>query len=415
MQFFSTPPTSINAPKWLGERQVAALERLESLTIPSASEEIWRYTNIDDLDLTAYKPAANNPTINSASEKCVAKIRDAVGAHDALVVTLDGTFLTAHGTPEGVTITSFAEEETELTTIADRDEPFIVAGDGSGQLGVLVRVASGTEAHQPIVVVHVLQTAGALSFPKLYVELGENAKATVIECFMSSTDGDALSLPLTELQINIGAKLSHFVMQDLNHQVICLSRQASDLSKDAQLSSANLVLGSAFGRTRNDTYLRGEGSDSKLAAVYFGEGEQLHDFRTLQEHVGKHTSSDLFFRGAVAGKAHAVYSGLIRIRKGASGTDAMQSNRTLKLSQDAIADSVPNLEIDENDVRCAHASAVGPIGIDERYYLESRGIPAPDAERLIVLGFLDEVLERIPIEGLRNYVRGVLQRKWDSR
>ena len=133
--------------------------------------------------------------------------------------------------------------------------------------------------------------------------------------------------------------------------------------------------------------------------------------RQLQDHDAPRTTSDLLFKGAVEDQAQSVYSGLIRVRKGARGTNAFQTNRNLVLSDGAHADSVPNLEIEENDVRCSHASAVGPIDEDQRYYLESRGVPPAVADRLIVLGFFDEILDRTPVPGLRELLRGAVAAK----
>jgi Fe-S cluster assembly protein SufD len=137
----------------------------------------------------------------------------------------------------------------------------------------------------------------------------------------------------------------------------------------------------------------------------------MHDFRTIQHHRAPHTRSDLLYKGAVANSARSVYSGLIRVEKGARGTNAMQTNRNLVLHEGAHADSVPNLEIEDNDVRCSHASAVGPIAEDQRFYLESRGVPPDVAGRLIALGFLDEVLEQLPAPALADPLRLALAAK----
>jgi Fe-S cluster assembly protein SufD len=146
---------------------------------------------------------------------------------------------------------------------------------------------------------------------------------------------------------------------------------------------------------RTDSILTGQGGRAELLAAFFGDRDQMHDFRTLQEHVAPKTTSDLVFKGAVAGTARSVYTGLIHMRKGAKGANAFQTNRNLVLSEGAHADSVPNLDIEENDVRCSHASAVGPVDTQQRFYLESRGVPGAVAERLIVLGFFAELLERV--------------------
>ena len=136
------------------------------------------------------------------------------------------------------------------------------------------------------------------------------------------------------------------------------------------------------------------------------------DFRTLQRHRAPRTNSDLLFKGAVAGSSRSVYTGLIHMQKGSSGSEAFQTNRNLVLSEGAHADSVPNLEIEENDVKCSHASAVGPVDEEQRYYLETRGIPPEKADRLIVLGFFDDALDRVPIQGVSQDLRQVVHEKF---
>ena len=152
-----------------------------------------------------------------------------------------------------------------------------------------------------------------------------------------------------------------------------------------------------------------------MRALYFGDSTQMHDFRTLQDHVAPHTTSDLLFKGAVEGHSRAVYTGLIRVGKGAPGTNAYQTNRNVKLSDGAWAESVPNLEILNNDVKCSHASAVGPVDEEQRFYLESRGVPPQVAERLIVLGFCGEVLERLPVPGAVGVLQREIAEKLDRR
>ena len=145
--------------------------------------------------------------------------------------------------------------------------------------------------------------------------------------------------------------------------------------------------------------------------MYFGDGDQMLDFRTLQDHDAPHTRSDLLFKGAVEDHARSVYSGLVRLRADAQHSSAFQTNRNLVLTDGAGAESIPNLEIEANDVRCSHASAVGPIDDDQRYYLESRGIPPEEAERLIILGFFDDVLTRLPVPSLAGALRRTIEAK----
>ncbi|MBV9659697.1 MAG: SufD family Fe-S cluster assembly protein, partial [Acidimicrobiales bacterium] len=170
-------------------------------------------------------------------------------------------------------------------------------------------------------------------------------------------------------------------------------------------------LGGDYARLRTDSVLAGPGASSRLLAVYFGAGTQMHDFRTVQHHGAERTRSDLLYKGVVANRARSVYSGLIRVEKGARGTNAFQTNRNLVLHEGAHADSVPNLEIEDNDVRCSHASAVGPVSEDQRFYLESRGVPPEVTDRLISLGFVGEVVEELPFPELAPTLDAALATK----
>ncbi|MCU1448845.1 MAG: FeS assembly protein SufD [Acidimicrobiales bacterium] len=274
--------------------------------------------------------------------------------------------------------------------------------------GALVRVPAGVVVERPLVVVHWIDRDGAAVFPRTVVSLGEDAEATVIERFLS-TDVAALVDPVVELDVGDAARLSYANIQDLGPRVWQTAYQAGRVGRDAFLRSTAVALGGEYARVRTDTRLDGRGGSSQLMAVYFGSGSGMHDFRTMQDHAAPQTTSDLLFKGAVAGTAKSVYTGLIRVRKEAPGTNAFQTNRNLVLSEGAGAESVPNLEIETNDVRCSHASAVGPIDEEQRYYLESRGVPPAVAERLIVLGFFSEVLERLPSASLAATLRRRLE------
>ena len=155
----------------------------------------------------------------------------------------------------------------------------------------------------------------------------------------------------------------------------------------------------------SDASADGTGARCELRSAYLGTGEQIHDVRTLQEHRAPRTTSDLLCKGAVAGSSRSVYSGLIRVERGAVRTEAFQTNHNLVLDVRAHADSVPNLDIEENDVRCSHASTVGPLDEDQLYYIESRGVAPERAERLVVLGFFDDIIDRSPVPAAAGRLR----------
>ena len=267
---------------------------------------------------------------------------------------------------------------------------------------------------KPIVIVHHLDGDGVASFARTIVHAGENSDATVIE-HQSSSDVAAFSDPVVELTVGDAARLRYLNVQDLGPRVFQVGYQTSRVGRDATLQSSVVALGGDYARVRTDSRIDGKGGTSFLTAVYFADGNRMHDFRTIQDHIAPKTTSDLLFKGAVSDTARSVYSGLIKVGKEARGTNVFQTNRNLVLSEGAGAESVPNLEIETNDVVCSHASAVGPIDDDQRYYLESRGIPPEVTERLIVLGFFGEVLDRLPLSEAVTGLRASLVRRLAER
>ncbi len=395
---------ALDGPEWLRSVRRAAAEQLVATEFPSESQEIWRYSRISDLVLDDY--ASNVPSSSDESSAVVTGVESAVGATSVFVETRDGLIsrldiddaLLAKGLV--VQRASESQDGDGFATTAEAADFFGYLNLAFSADPLLIQVPAGVVVEAPIVIVHSVNSAGAAVFPRVIVRMGENSEATVCE-YICSSDVRALVVPVAELDVAPAANLSYVNVQTLGAGVWQIGYQSSRVDTDANFRSTSVALGGDYARLRTDSALVGKGASSKLGAVYFGSGSQMHDFRTLQNHQAPKTTSDLLFKGAVGEVARSVYSGLIRVKKGAAGTNAFQTNRNLVLSDGAHADSVPNLEIEESDVKCSHASAVGPVDEDQRYYLESRGVPADVAERLIVLGFLDELLASMPIAGLR--------------
>jgi Fe-S cluster assembly protein SufD len=289
---------------------------------------------------------------------------------------------------------------------------FATLNDAFAADPVVITVPRGVQLAEPLVVGTHLSGAGAAGFPRLVVLVGEGAGATVIDR-TTSTDDDVLSVPLTEVRVERGGRLDLVVVQQLGSAAWQLGSLVADVGQEAHLRVGLVGLGGAYARLRTDCRLSGRGASGDLLAAYFGDGDQTLDFRTFQHHDAPDTTSDLLFKGAVGGRSRSVYTGLIRVSKEARGTNAFQTNRNVKLSDDAWAESVPNLEIETNDVRCSHASTVGPVDPEQRFYLESRGVPPTTADRLIVAGFFDEVVRRLPGDELVAEVRGHIADKLD--
>jgi len=342
-------------------------------SLPTPEEEIWRYSRIDELDLGAFTPGPVEATVTGWTPVADASVDGLEPAADV-----------------------FAELNAALAA------------------PVVLRIPPGHVAADPIEVVWPAPGDGAAVFPRLVVETGPDADVTIVERF-ASHDVSALVVPVTELRAGPGARLRYLATNELGPRVWQIAHQVGRADQESYTLLATVALGGYYARVRTDARLEGAGATGEQVAAYFGAGDQMHDFRTLQDHAAPKTTSDLLFKGAVEDRARSVYTGLIRVRKGAPGTNAFQTNRNLKLSEEAWADSVPNLEIENNDVRCSHASAVGPIDADQRFYLESRGVPPATAERLIVLGFFDEVLERLPAPHVVPDLRRAIATKLDAR
>jgi Fe-S cluster assembly protein SufD len=189
----------------------------------------------------------------------------------------------------------------------------------------------------------------------------------------------------------------------------CLSVQRAILARDAELRSLAVSFGGSLSRTEVESILEGDGGSSEMLGVYFADGDQHFDHRSIQDHLGSQTASDLLYKGALKGRSRTIYSGTVIVREGAHKCDAYQTNRNVLLSEQAKADSIPNLEILSNDpVRCGHAASVGPVDDDQLFYMQSRGIPFEEAERLIVFGFFQEVLDRVTLPEVRQSLESAI-------
>jgi Fe-S cluster assembly protein SufD len=387
--------------------------------LPSESEEVWRYSRISQLDLGAYRPLprgrakADGADTTDAVPEELEDLLHAVGDRAATVLVRNGAVVLSQSGHPKVSIT----DDDGATADIGEDDVFTRLNREHAEQTVVVRIAAGAVIPQPIVVLHWLdaEADGAAVFPRVVVQAGEASQAVVVEHHASPPDTHALTVPVVHLDVADAANLSYVNVQELGSSVWQIAYQASRVGRDATLNSLVVALGGDYARVRADSKLAGQGGTSNLLAVYFGDGGQMHDFRTMQDHEAPKTTSDLLFKGAVEDRAHSVYSGLIRVRKGAAGTNAFQTNRNLVLTEGAHADSVPNLEIEENDVRCSHASAVGPIDEEQRYYLEARGVPPEVADRLIILGFFAEIIDRAPVPGLRPRLRAAVAAKLRER
>ena len=414
-EFSTDAARALAGPSWLVDRRVRAAEEFAAAVEPDVADEQWRYSAIREFDLSEFVPAAgicDAPSIELDVDAA------------AVVVTLNGRIssievadeLVAAGVYVGP-LTGAERGSARLGVVADEaSDYFTVLNDAFAADPVLIQVPSGVVLERPIVVTH--HVAGehdatgecSAAFPRLVVEIGADAQAEVLD-YHTSAEGPLLVCPVTELDVADAGRLGYLNVQQLGGGTWQFSSQLARAGRDAGLVASTAAFGGGYARTRSDVRLVGRGANCDLLALYFGDGRQGLDFRTYQDHVAADTTSNLLYKGVVSDESRSIYTGLIRVRPDAQRTNAFQTNRNLKLGDDAWVESVPNLEIENNDVRCSHASAVGPVDAEQQFYLESRGVPTGEAQRLIVAGFLDEVLESLPVQELRGTLRSAIDAK----
>ena len=333
-----------------------------SLDLPSERDEWWRYTDLSKLDLSGLRPVPGRVEVAGAE----------------------------------------AEDYGEGAGLVNPAEDVFTAMTGAFGGGVTLRIPA---TRTPAVVRATLHCddATAAHLSALHIATEPGAEATVVVRHSGSA---GLSAPVIEVEVADDSRLSLVDVQDLGGETVHVAMTRARLGRVSTLRSMVVGLGGSLNRNRTEVQLADHGAEAELLGAYFGERRQHFDYRTLQEHVAPRCRSEVLYQGAVADEARAVYSGLIYVGPNGVKTDATETNRNLVLNKGAWAESIPKLEILQNDlVRCAHASAVGPVDEEQQYYLESRGLHPDVARRLIVMGFFEAVLRRLPDPSVEAGVR----------
>ncbi|HEX5695712.1 MAG TPA: Fe-S cluster assembly protein SufD [Acidimicrobiia bacterium] len=373
----------------------AAYQVFTGLDEPTGAEEDWRYVELDLRfdELTPVgapgAPLDPGPFVASLPER---------SGH---VLIVDGSILEVSS--DIASVRRFSELDTDpgvLGLVPVDLNKLAAAHAAFAADGVLIELDRGVVMETPLVVEIQATTAGTASFPHLMVRVGENAEARVVVVYRSADGARLLMVPEVDLEVGDGGRLRFLSVQGLDHAASSVVHQRVVLGRDATSRIGEVGLGGKLARLDLGVSLVGNGSSSEVVGLYFGEGDQTLDYRVVIDHEGKNTTSDVFLKGAVEDDAQSVFTGLLRIEKDATRTSTFETNRNLVLSENAKAQSVPNLEILCNDVICGHASSVGPLEREHLYYLQSRGLTRERAERLLIKGFFQEVIDRLPIEGL---------------
>jgi Fe-S cluster assembly protein SufD len=414
-------------PSWALDQRRLAAKIAEALPFPERSDELWRRTDFGSLALDSLDPFSDG-TGARGPEDLPAALRErlAGGVTQVGVVVQRDSSVVLEQTPaplerQGVLLCSMERALREhgdrlqkrLGALIDADyDRYTALGRAIRSGGTFVWVPDGVEAALPIQLFQWLDGAGKAAAPHTVVVLGRNARATLIEEQRSETaEGISLHCGATEVFVGENAKLVFATLQDWGRNVFHYSNQRARVAAGGELQWIQTVLGGRIVKTNSYFDLAGPGARAFVHGFAFGDQRQHFHLHTLQRHLKEHTTSDLLIKVALKDRARSVYQGLIQVSEGAQRTDAYQANRNLLLSDAARADSIPGLEILANDVRCTHGATVGHVDEEQMYYLMARGLHRATAQRLIVEGFFVPVLDRIPLEGVRERLRAEIQNK----
>jgi Fe-S cluster assembly protein SufD len=402
-----------------------AWETFNGMPFPKPTDEPWRRTDLRRLDTEIFrlpKPGEFEDLPGIPDELMQPLVGDQHGGQISLLPGGWHVELNQELLDKGVVFTDLVTAECQHADLYSKvvgqivrpaEGKFAALSAALAQNGVFVYVPRGVQVAQPLHSILWGPGAGLAHLSHIIVWLDEGSSLTYVHEAASPTEpnGQTMHAGTVEILVGAGANLRFVELQSWGEHVWNFSHERVQVQKDGNLDWIFVAVGSQLTKNFSELELIGEGATGRMSGFYFTDGSQHLDHDTQQNHMAPHTTSDLLFKGALKGRSRSVWQGMIYVAPGAQKTDGYQANRNLVLSNQARADSIPGLEIMADDVRCTHGATVGKIDPNEIFYLLSRGIPLPEAERLIVEGFFDPIVQRIPFEGVRDRLEVIISRK----
>ncbi len=411
-------------PEWMLEKRLAAFAAYEATPLPTRDQRAWKYTDVSRLNLDAFAPHARPP----ADAAALAALRPpdeatAAGVLQQFDSHAHGGDLFEAAQRQGVVFTSIDRAVKEHPDLlrryfmtecvpAGRDK-FTALHGAFWSGGVFVYVPKNVEVRLPLYSLLWAESEAIAVFPHALIVAEPNSQVTLVEEYGSAeVQQGILSCGVTEIIAHEGARVRYVNLQRWGSTATHFGMQRALLDRAASLNFATIGLGGRLAKATGESVMRGEGASSELLGLFFGRRGQQFDYVTLQDHQAPHTSSDLLFKSALTDRARSIYYGLVRVGPQAAASDANQENRNLLLSDRAKADSDPVLEILTSEVtRCTHGASVGPVDEEELFYLQSRGIERTEAEKLLVSGFFNQVIGRVPDESVQQRLHDAVEER----
>ena len=402
-----------------------ARQRYAEQRFPTVQDEAWRRTSISRLQFDSFRLVELGVVQGTADVPASLLEPIADGAHGGEIVLLPGEArvqISAALQEQGVVFTDLKTAESQYPELLEKamgkvvspaDGKFAALAEGYAQTGVFLYVPKGVTIEAPLHSLFWGPGSKLAYISHLMIFLEEGASVTYVHEAASpdETGGQTLHSGAVEIYVGKAASLRFVELQSWGKHVWNFSHERVKVERDGRIDWIFGSLGSHLTKNFLDLDLAGQGSEGRMSGFYFTDDSQHLDHDTQQNHLAPNTTSDFLFKGALLGKSRSVWQGMIYVAPGADKTDGYQSNRNLILNSDSRADSIPGLEIKADDVRCTHGATVGKIDPEQVFYLLSRGIPQEEAEKLIVEGFFDPIMQRIPFEGVRNRFQNAIHTK----
>jgi len=413
---------SKNEPQWMLERRLEAWRHFVALPMPTRQDEEWRRTDVSSLNLDSLAPftAASSAGIESPMQLDGGK--GGVLTHDNSVATR--VAMSPELEAQGVI---FTDLETALREHEDLVRQYFMTeavpasynkfAALNGALwsgGTFLYVPRGANVTLPLRSLYTLSAGGSALFTHTLVVVEPEANVTYVEEYVSPPiESRSLNAGVVEVFVKQSSHVTFVTLQEWQGEMWDLSVQRAMIDRDAQIDWLVVGMSAGLTKTNIEAAMRGSGARAQMLGILWGEGAQHTHYHTVQDHIAPHTTSDLLYKGALTDSAKSIFTGTIRVVKGANGTDAYQANRNLLLSNKASSFPSPNLEIEANEVRCTHGATIGRVDEDQLFYLMSRGLSKDVATRMVVEGFFEDVLEREPAETIRDNLRQMIFRKME--
>ena len=415
---------SRNEPEWMLQFRLDAWRQFESMPWPSATDEAWRRTRLTGFNLKKFQPYAVSSG-RVARTELDQTIQDELSEMDssASLVFEDGSIRYSGATVDlgasGIIFTDLQSAVAQYPDLVRKyfmtqavkpgHNKFTALHAALWDSGSFIYAPENVRAILPLQVIVNQCSAGVGGYHHTLLVTERGAEITVVDDLLGAKDG--LHTGVVELIVGDSSVVRYMNLQDFDHSAWNFLTGRAIMGRDADLRWIQVSWGSKVTKAFLDLEFMGTGGHGELLGIYFPTGNQHIDHQTLQIHRAQHCFSDLLFNGALKEKARSVYMGVIQVHKGAQKTDAYQRNGNLILDPTARADSIPGLEIEADDVRCTHGATAAQVEEEYVFYLMARGLSRPQAERMIVQGFFQAVLDRVPVESVVHKLERVIERK----